>query len=85
MWGLKRPLELTNGIKPLACLTDAQLLNVLEQERLVADAIRIQRMLAAALNGTMKQLATELNLPAAFELDRETGEVFAKKLPGVAQ
>lgn len=66
------------GPKPLAKLEVNELKNVLEQERLISDAIKVQKMLSLALNITMKQLADKHKLPKEFELDRTTGEIFPK-------
>ncbi len=64
---------------PLAKLDATELRNVLEQERLTADALKVHLMLATTLQGTKKQLAEKYSLPGLFELDRETGEIFKKE------
>lgn len=68
-----------SGQRPIAKLTEAELKNVLEQERIVRNAIQVHRMLVATLDGTMRKLAQEYSLPDLFELDRKTGEVFPKE------
>ncbi len=78
MFGFLKPMK-DKGPKPLAKFSEAELKNVLEQERLIADAIKVQRMLTFALSGTYKALALKHKLPDEFELDRSTGEVFAKE------
>lgn len=65
--------------QPIAKLTEAELKNVLEQERIINNAIQTQMMLMTSLNMTMKQLAVLYKLPNLFELDRETGEIFKKE------
>jgi len=65
--------------KPLATIESVELRNVLEQERIVADAVKTQMMLAMALNGTMRALAEKYKLPKVFELDRTNGNIFEKE------
>ena len=78
MFGRRKP-PMAKGPKMITCLNEAELRNVLEQERLVEDAIKVQRMLVFALKGTMRALALKHNLPDEFELDRISGEIFTKE------
>ena len=78
MFGRKKS-KVVKGPKPLLVLTEVELKNVLEQERLIADAMKVQRMLSFALNGTMKALALKYKLPDEFELDRSNGNIFVKE------
>ncbi len=72
--------SVTNGkAKPLAKISAAELKNILEQERILTDAVMTQRMLTVALSATMRHLAKTHNLPDVFELNRQTGDVFAKE------
>lgn len=80
MFGWKKNIKPLSE-KPLAKLSSSELRNILEQERLVEDSIKVQKMLLLALSFTMKQLADKHNLPGEFELDRTTGEVFKKGTP----
>ncbi len=75
----RRKTPQVKGPKAITQLNTAELTNVLEQERLVADAIKVQKMLISALGGTMKTLALKHKLPDEFELDRTTGEIFKKE------
>lgn len=78
MFGRKKP-KVVKGPKSLMALNEAELKNILEQERLIADAMKVQRMLSFALNGTMKALALKYKLPDEFELDRSNGNIFLKE------
>ena len=75
----KRKFLRDKGPKPITILNKAELKNILEQERLVEDAMKVQRMLSFALAGTYKSLALKHKLPDEFELDRLTGEIFKKE------
>ncbi len=78
MFSMKK-LSRDKGPKPITMLNEAELKNVLEQERLVEDAMKVQRMLTFALSGTYKALAVKHKLPDEFELDRTSGGIFKKE------
>ena len=75
----RRKTPKAKGPKALTMINEAELKNVLEQERLISDATKVQMMLTFALKGTMKGLALKHKLPDEFELDRITGEIFEKE------
>ena len=68
------------GPKILVQLSESELNNILEQERLLTDAKKISMMLNASLNGTMKALADKHKLPKEFDLNRSTGEIREKEI-----
>ena len=76
-WQKKSPKA--KGPAAITRLNAAELKNILEQERLVEDAMKVQKMLTFALAGTYKALAMKHKLPDEFELDRSTGEIFSKE------
>ena len=78
MFGRKKS-EKAKGPKAITRLNSGELKNILEQERLVEDAMKIQKMLIFSLAGTYKALAVKHKLPDEFELDRTTGEIFPKE------
>lgn len=80
MFGFTRPMK-DEGPKSIAKLNEAELKNVLEQERIVKDSVQVHMMLAATLQGTMRKLAEQYGLPTEFELNRTTGEIFEKAPP----
>lgn len=56
-------------------LTEAELKNIKEQRRIVEDSVRVQKMLAAAYQDTLKRLAAKYEMPGEFVINNETGEL----------
>ncbi len=79
MFGRKKS-TMDKGPKVLVQLSESELSNILEQERILMDAKKVAMMLNASLNGTMKALGDKHKLPKEFDLNRSTGEIREKEI-----
>ncbi len=68
-----------NDPKPLATLTTDELANILEQDRLSTDALKIHKMLLMTYRTTFHNLRTKYKLPEECMFDKKTGEFFKKE------
>ncbi len=78
MFGLTKRIE-KEMPKPVATLAPDELMNLLEQSRLVLDAHKVHHMLRMTYQATLHKYKEKYKLPDEFEFDKNTGECFAKE------